>query len=90
MLYLLGHNKMTLLSEIGKGSYARVVKVRLDGENAIEKAFKVQKPACAWEWYISKEIQHRLKDSDKVNNIYYFTHIHFVYIMPFFYHFFSF
>ncbi|CAI6354333.1 unnamed protein product [Macrosiphum euphorbiae] len=65
--FKLGHNKMTLLSEIGKGSYARVVKVRPDGENAIEKALKVQKPACAWEWYISKEVQHRLKDSEKVS-----------------------
>ncbi|KAL4135310.1 hypothetical protein QTP88_006926 [Uroleucon formosanum] len=65
--FKLGHNKMTLLSEIGKGSYARVVKVRPDGENAIEKALKVQKPACAWEWYISKEVQHRLKDPEKVS-----------------------
>ena len=59
---------MLLLSEIGKGSYARVVKVRPDVENAVERALKVQKPACVWEWYISKEIQHRLKDSEKVNN----------------------
>lgn len=69
---------MSLLSEIGKGSYARVVKVRSDSENAIERALKIQKPACAWEWYISKEIQHRLKDSEKVNNLHYFTQIHFV------------
>ncbi|XP_060855719.1 probable inactive serine/threonine-protein kinase bub1 [Metopolophium dirhodum] len=65
--FKLGHNKMTLLSEIGKGSYARVVKVRPDDENAVDKALKVQKPACAWEWYISKEVQHRLKDSEKVS-----------------------
>lgn len=64
--FKLGHNKMLLLSEIGKGSYARVVKVRPDVENAVERALKVQKPACVWEWYISKEIQHRLKDSEKV------------------------
>jgi len=75
---------MTLLSEIGKGSYARVVKVRSDGENAVEKALKVQKPACAWEWYISKEVQHRLKDSEKVNDLYYFMLIYFVYILHFF------
>jgi len=58
---------MTLLNEIGKGSYARVMKVRSDGENAVERALKIQKPACAWEWYISKEIKYRLKDSEKVN-----------------------
>ncbi|XP_026817078.1 mitotic checkpoint serine/threonine-protein kinase BUB1-like [Rhopalosiphum maidis] len=63
--FKLGQNKMTLLNEIGKGSYARVMKVRLDGENAVERALKIQKPACAWEWYISKEIKHRLKDSEK-------------------------
>lgn len=64
----LGQNKMTILSEIGKGSYARVVKIRSDGEKAVEKALKIQKPACVWEWYISKEIQHRLRDSEKVNS----------------------
>lgn len=64
--FKLGPNKMTLINEIGKGSYARVVKVRPDGENAVERALKIQKPACAWEWYISKEIKHRLKDSEKV------------------------
>lgn len=58
---------MTFLSEIGKGSYARVVKARSDGNSAVDKAIKVQKPACVWEWYISKEIQYRLKDSEKVN-----------------------
>jgi len=75
---------MTLLSEIGKGSYARVVKVRPDGENAIEKALKIQKPACAWEWYISKEVQHRLKDSEKVNNILFYALIFCVYFSFFF------
>uniref|UniRef100_A0A2H8TVQ9 Mitotic checkpoint serine/threonine-protein kinase BUB1 n=1 Tax=Melanaphis sacchari TaxID=742174 RepID=A0A2H8TVQ9_9HEMI len=65
--FKLGQNKMTLLSEIGKGSYARVVKVKPEGENAVERALKIQKPSCTWEWYISKEIKHRLKDSEKVS-----------------------
>lgn len=58
---------MSFLGELGKGSYGRVVKVRSD-DTYTEKAFKIQKPECSWEWYISKEIEHRLKDSKKVNN----------------------
>lgn len=58
---------MSFLSQLGKGSYARVVKVRCDDENLTEKALKIQKPSCVWEWYISKEIQYRLKDPEKVN-----------------------
>lgn len=58
---------MTFLGTLGKGSYARVVKAQVDDKSVPEKALKIQKPACVWEWYISKEIQHRLQDSEKVN-----------------------
>lgn len=57
---------MLFLSEIGKGSYARVVRARTADENSEHRALKIQKPSCPWEWYICKEIQHRLKDSEKV------------------------
>lgn len=57
---------MLFLSEIGKGSYARVVRARTTDENSEQKALKIQKPSCMWEWYINKEIQHRLMDSEKV------------------------
>lgn len=57
---------MLFLSEIGRGSYARVVRARTADENSEHRALKIQKPSCPWEWYICKEIQHRLKDSEKV------------------------
>jgi len=60
---------MSFLSELGKGSYARVVKAALSEDKTAEKALKIQKPACVWEWYISKEIQHRLKVPEKVNTL---------------------
>lgn len=63
---------MTFICELGKGSYARVIKARLDEKNSVEKAFKIQKPACLWEWYILKEIQHRLKDLEKVKHTSYY------------------
>lgn len=68
MYCYIGSNKMTFISELGKGSYARVIKAQSDEKNneKVEKALKIQKPACLWEWYIFKEIQHRLKDSEKV------------------------
>lgn len=59
---------MTFLGEIGKGSYARIVKAKLNDKSALERALKIQKPACYWEWYIGKEIQHRLQNSEMVNN----------------------
>lgn len=59
--------KMLFVNEIGKGSYARVVKASFVDENSADKALKIQKPSCVWEWYISKEIQYRLKDPEKVN-----------------------
>jgi len=61
---------MLFLSELGKGSYARVVKAVSSEDKTVEKALKIQKPACMWEWYIGKEIQYRLKISEKVNTCY--------------------
>lgn len=58
---------MIFLGTIGKGSYGRVAKAQLDDKSDKEKALKIQKPACAWEWYVSKEIEHRLQDPDKVS-----------------------
>lgn len=70
---------MAFIGDLGKGSYARVIKAQCDDKNSgkVEKALKIQKPACLWEWYIFKEIQHRLKDSEKVQyTCHYDTCIH--------------
>lgn len=65
---------MLFLSELGKGSYARVVKVQSSEDTSEQRALKIQKPSCNWEWYISKEIQYRLKDSEKVKNLCYYKY----------------
>ncbi|XP_050431084.1 mitotic checkpoint serine/threonine-protein kinase BUB1 beta-like [Adelges cooleyi] len=75
--FKLGSTKMSFLTELGKGTYARVVKARPEGEGAAERALKLQKPACAWEWYIGKEIQHRLTESDKIA---YFVNMDYIYM----------
>jgi hypothetical protein len=68
-MFCIGDSKMLFLGEIGKGSYARVVRTRTADKNSEQRALKIQKPSCTWEWYISKEIQHRLKDSEKVKKL---------------------
>ena len=48
---------------LGEGAYAKVLK----GVHTVthqEVALKVQKPSCRWEYYICREIQHRLSDQN--------------------------
>jgi len=85
-IFCLGNNKMVFLGTIGKGSYGRVVKAQLDDKTVMEKALKIQKPACSWEWYICKEIKHRLQDPKKVSTYLIFSiFVVFVYIRSTFY-----
>ncbi|XP_014247902.1 mitotic checkpoint serine/threonine-protein kinase BUB1-like isoform X2 [Cimex lectularius] len=53
----IGEESYNILSELGKGAYARVVKARYGNK---ECALKVEKPACKWEYYIAKELQRRI------------------------------
>uniref|UniRef100_A0A1B6F5J3 Protein kinase domain-containing protein n=1 Tax=Cuerna arida TaxID=1464854 RepID=A0A1B6F5J3_9HEMI len=53
----LGNTKYSLIGELGKGSYARVLKATRDGQPV---ALKQQRPAWEWEWYIVQELQSRL------------------------------
>lgn len=52
-----GPTKYSVVGELGKGNYARVVKAMRDSKPV---ALKQQRPACQWEWYIAKELYHRL------------------------------
>lgn len=55
----LGDESFTILGEIGKGAYAKVLKAsNSSGKNTV--ALKIEKPACRWEYYIAKEIQSRV------------------------------
>lgn len=48
---------------LGEGAYAKVLK----GVHTVtqkEVALKIQKPCCRWEYYICREIQHRLSQRD--------------------------
>lgn len=48
---------------LGEGAYAKVLK----GVHTVtqrEVALKVQKPSCRWEYYICREIQHRLSQQN--------------------------
>ena len=62
-----GNNKYNIIGEIGKGSYARILKLQDVKVSSQSIALKQQKPACPWEFYISKEIQRRLKTDLEVN-----------------------
>ncbi|XP_034251361.1 uncharacterized protein LOC117651430 [Thrips palmi] len=56
----------TVAKVLGEGAYAKVLK----GVHTItqkEVALKVQKPCCRWEYYICREIQHRLSNQDLVS-----------------------
>lgn len=55
----LGNTKYSILGEIGKGGYARVLKANKDGQMVV---LKHQKPSWVWEWYIIHEIKARLKN----------------------------
>lgn len=65
-MVFLGNNKYTVVGEIGKGSYARILKLQDVKEPSKAIALKQQKPACPWEYYISKEIQRRLSTEGEV------------------------
>ncbi|XP_039295868.1 mitotic checkpoint serine/threonine-protein kinase BUB1 isoform X2 [Nilaparvata lugens] len=56
----LGNKEYRIESELGEGSYARVLRATTNKKIV---GLKLQKPAFAWEYYIAKEIQTRLKSS---------------------------
>lgn len=72
-MYVTGSSEYTILKELGKGAYARVLmgKVSTDGDKV---ALKVQRPACVWEWYICKEIENRLKPHSPCLHYYVLPH----------------
>lgn len=53
----LGDDVYTIVGEIGKGAYAKVLKANIKSNTV---ALKIEKPACKWEYYIAKEIQNRI------------------------------
>lgn len=52
-----GSSKYSVIGELGKGNYARVLKASRDGQPV---ALKQQRPSWEWEWYIVQELQSRL------------------------------
>lgn len=62
---LLGSEKYTMIGEIGRGNYAKVIKAKVSGKSNYV-SLKLQKPACLWEYYISKKIHERLNSTEKV------------------------
>uniref|UniRef100_A0A1B6KB65 Protein kinase domain-containing protein n=1 Tax=Graphocephala atropunctata TaxID=36148 RepID=A0A1B6KB65_9HEMI len=56
----LGNVKYSVVGELGKGAYARVLKATREGQPV---ALKQQRPAWEWEWYIVQELQSRLPPS---------------------------
>ncbi|XP_026289944.1 uncharacterized protein LOC113214705 [Frankliniella occidentalis] len=51
---------------LGEGAYAKVLK-GVDTRTQKDVALKIQKPGCRWEYYICREIQHRLSQRDLVS-----------------------
>jgi hypothetical protein len=54
-----GSEVYTVLGEIGKGAYARVVKATEESSKRV-CALKVEKPPCVWEYYICSQLKLRL------------------------------
>lgn len=53
----------TISKTLGEGAYAKVLRgVNVNTQQ--EVALKIQKPSCRWEYYICREIQHRLSQRD--------------------------
>lgn len=48
---------------LGEGAYAKVLKA-VNTSTQREVALKIQKPGCRWEYYICREIQHRLSQQN--------------------------
>lgn len=53
----IGPTKYSIIHELGKGNYARVLKATRDDQSV---ALKLQRPSWEWEWYIVRELQKRL------------------------------
>uniref|UniRef100_A0A8D8V6Q8 Mitotic checkpoint serine/threonine-protein kinase BUB1 n=1 Tax=Cacopsylla melanoneura TaxID=428564 RepID=A0A8D8V6Q8_9HEMI len=80
-----GSTEYTILKELGKGAYARVLMGKMSSNGAPGNgvdgdlvALKQQRPACVWEWYISKEVEYRLKPSSPL--LHYFVLPHHIYV----------
>lgn len=64
LLFLISDGEVYTISKVlGEGAYAKVLKGVHSGTQK-EVALKVQKPCCRWEYYICREIQHRLSQQD--------------------------
>lgn len=61
-----GDVKYSVVGELGKGNYARVLKATRNGQPV---ALKQQRPAWEWEWYIVQELQSRLSPN-MVSNVF--------------------
>ncbi len=63
----LGDEEYHVTKKLGQGNYARIFSVGLvnsmetDNSAQNQKALKVQKPACPWEFYITSELHKRLQ-----------------------------
>ncbi len=62
-----GSVQYTIIGEQGKGNYAKIFKAHTVNNSHKPVALKLQKPACLWEYYISKEILCRLNSAKKVS-----------------------
>lgn len=60
---VIGNERFAIIGEIGRGSYARILKAHVVQKPAKLVALKQQKPACLWEYYISEQIRRRLNPS---------------------------
>lgn len=74
---------MTRVEVLKKGNYARVIKARPRGsdKSVTNKALKIQKSACAWEWYIGKKLNINFRPQKKYyNNLFIFIYLYIIII----------
>lgn len=52
---------------LGEGSYAKIFKI-VNEKNGTQMIAKYQKPAFPWEFYITREVQARIRNKDLVRD----------------------
>lgn len=63
--FFLGEYCYDVKKMLGEGAYAKIFKI-MNEDNGEQMIAKYQKPSFPWEFYITREVQMRIKDKNLV------------------------